>query len=74
MKVKVSKTYLYRKVRRTRLICERTKLMSWSEGSRKMKSNIRTLTLIEIRHTVQMKITKVGNKHFQYGILNKKEL
>lgn len=34
-----------------------------------MKSNIRTLTLVELRHTVQMKITKIANKHFQYGIL-----
>ena len=34
-----------------------------------MKSDTRTLALIELRHTVQMKITKLGDKHFQYGIL-----
>lgn len=34
-----------------------------------MKSNTRTLALTELRHTVQMKITKERDKHFQYGIL-----
>ena len=34
-----------------------------------MKSDTRTLALIELRRTVQMKITKLGDKHFQYGIL-----